>query len=88
MSNELEAISDPGIPPHVHRKTDEDPKAAKRAEKQVAILFLLSALGTLLFIVSYVAIPDDIFIFLPIMGNTNAHQLFLGLGLAFSLFSW
>ena len=86
MAHEIESISDPGIPPHVHRKADEDPVAAKKAERQVAILFSLSALGTILFIVSYVAIPEDIFIFLPIMGNTNAHQLFLGLGLAFSLF--
>jgi ubiquinol-cytochrome c reductase iron-sulfur subunit len=86
MAHEIEPISDPGIPPHVHRKADEDPIAAKRAERQVAILFSLSTLGTLLFIFSYVAIPDDVFIFLPIMGNTNAHQLFLGLDLAFSLF--
>ncbi|CAB4746373.1 unannotated protein [freshwater metagenome] len=86
MAHDLETIDDPGIPPHVHRKTDTDPIAAKKAERQVAILFLLSALGTILFIVSYIAIPDDIFVFLPIMGSTNAHQLFLGLGLAFSLF--
>jgi len=86
MANDLEAIKDPGIPPHVHRQADSDPLAAKRAERQVAILFSLSSLGTLLFIFAYVAIPDDIFIFLPIMGNTNAHQLFLGLGLALSLF--
>lgn len=86
MANDLEAIKDPGIPPHVHRKADTDPLAAKRAERQVAILFSLSSFGTLLFIFAYVAIPDDIFIFLPIMGNTNAHQLFLGLGLALSLF--
>jgi len=86
MANDLEAIKDPGIPPHVHRKADTDPLAAKRAERQVAILFGLSSFGTLLFIFAYVAIPDDIFIFLPVMGNTNAHQLFLGLGLAFSLF--
>ncbi len=86
MANDLEAINDPGIPAHVHRKADTDPLAAKKAERQVAILFLLSAFGTILFVVSYVAIPDDIFIFLPVMGSTNAHQLFLGLGLAFSLF--
>ena len=86
MANDLEAIKDPGIPPHVNRKADTDPLAAKRAERQVAILFALSSFGTLLFIFAYVAIPDDIFIFLPVMGNTNAHQLFLGLGLAFSLF--
>lgn len=86
MANDLEAINDPGIPAHVHRKADTDPLAAKRAERQVAILFGLSALGTLLFIVAYIAIPQDVFIFLPIIGNTNAHQLFLGIGLALSLF--
>lgn len=86
MANEVEALSDPGLPQHIHRKADEDPVAAKSAERQVAILFSLSSLGTLLFIFSYVAIPEDVFIFLPIMGNTNAHQLFLGLGLAASLF--
>ena len=40
MSNEIEAIKDPGLPAHVHRKADTDPKAAKRAERQVATMFL------------------------------------------------
>jgi ubiquinol-cytochrome c reductase iron-sulfur subunit len=48
MSNEIEAIKDPGLPAHVHRKADHDPIAAKRAERQVAILFGVSSLGTLL----------------------------------------
>ncbi len=82
----IQPIQDPGLPTHVHRKADTDPVAAKRAERQVAILFLISALGTLLFIFSYVGIPQDQLIFLPILGTTNAHQLFLGLGLAISLF--
>ena len=86
MSNEIEAIKDPGLPAHVHRKADTDPVAEKRAERQVAILFLISALGTLLFIYSYYFIADDVFVFLPAMGSTNAHQLFLGLGLAIALF--
>jgi len=86
MSNEIEAIKDPGLPAHVHRKADTDPKAARRAERQVAILFGISALGTVLLIVSYIFIPDDLFIFIPIMGNQNAHQLGLGLGMAISLF--
>jgi len=86
MSNEIEAIKDPGLPAHVHRKADTDPVAEKRAERQVAILFLISALGTLLFIYSYYFIKDDVFVFLPAMGSTNAHQLFLGLGLAIALF--
>jgi len=86
MSNQLEPIKDPGLPEHVYRKTDTDPEAADRAERQVAAMFGISALGTVLLVVSYVFIPDDIFIFIPIMGNQNAHQLGLGLGMAISLF--
>jgi len=86
MSTELEAIKDPGLPAHVHRAADTDPKAAKKAERQVAILFLLSALGTLLLIFTFFFISEDSFIYLPILGNSNAYQLFLGLGLAASLF--
>ena len=86
MSNEIEAIKDPGLPAHVHRKADNDPAAANRAERQVAILFGISALGTLLLIVSYIFVPQDKFVFIPIMGNQNAHQLGLGLGMAISLF--
>jgi len=86
MSNELSKIQDPGLPEHVHRKADVDPKAEARAERQVSILFLLSAAGTVLFIASYLFINKDLFIYLPILGTTNAQQLFLGLGMAFSLF--
>ena len=86
MSNEIEAIKDPGLPAHVHRKADTDPVAEKRAERQVAILFLISALGTLLFIFAYYFVPEDSFVFFPALGNTNAHQLLLGLGLAIALF--
>ena len=85
MSNEIEAIQDPGLPAHVHRKADHDPVAAKRAERQVAILFGISSLGTLLLVASFF-IPDDIFVFVPVMGDQNAHQLGLGLGMAISLF--
>lgn len=86
MSNEIEAIKNPGLPAHVHRKTDTDPKAADRAERQVATMFGISALGTILLIVSFVFVPQDAFIFIPIMGKQNAHQLGLGLGMAISLF--
>jgi ubiquinol-cytochrome c reductase iron-sulfur subunit len=86
MSNEIEAIKDPGLPAHVHRKADTDPKAAKRAERQVASMFLMSAFGTVLLIFSFFFIPEDVFVFVPILGNQNAHQLGLGLGMAISLF--
>jgi ubiquinol-cytochrome c reductase iron-sulfur subunit len=85
MSKEIQAIQDPGVPAHKLRQTDIDPKAADRAERQVAIMFLLSALSTVLFIYSYLFISTETFIFIPLMGEQNAHQLFLGLGLAFSL---
>jgi ubiquinol-cytochrome c reductase iron-sulfur subunit len=86
MSNELVPLSDPGLPEHIHRKADVDVKAAKRAERQVGILFLLSVLGTLLFVYAYLGIDEDAFVFVPVLGSTNAHQLFLGLGLAIALF--
>jgi ubiquinol-cytochrome c reductase iron-sulfur subunit len=82
MSNEVDRLSDPGLPDHVYRKADHDPAAADKAERQVSILFLLSAVGTVGLIASYIFIPNDKFIFIPAMGSTNAQQLFLGLGLA------
>ena len=86
MSKELAPFTDPGLPEHIHRKADVDVRAAKKAERQVGILFLFSVLGTLLFVYSYLGIDEDAFIFLPVLGSTNAHQLFLGLGLAMALF--
>ena len=84
MSKEVERLSDPGLPEHVYRKADHDPVAEKKAERQVSILFLLSALGTVGLVAAYVGIPSDKFIFVPILGTTNSQQLFLGLGLAAS----
>ena len=86
MSKDLAPLSDPGLPEHIHRKADVDVKAAKKAERQVGILFLFSVLGTLLFVYAYLGIDEDAFIFVPVLGSTNAHQLFLGLGLAMALF--
>jgi ubiquinol-cytochrome c reductase iron-sulfur subunit len=85
MANDLAPLSDPGLPKHVHRKADSDPVAEKRAEQQVAILFAISGLGTILFIYSYIFIKTDLFVFLPILGETNAHQLGLGMGLTIAL---
>ena len=84
MSNQIERFQDPGLPEHVHRNADIDPLAAKRAEQQIAILFLLSAAGTVLTIASYIYIPNGKYIFIPIMGSTNVQQLLLGIGLTAS----
>lgn len=79
----------PGLPPHEYRNADVDPKAEKRAERTVAALFLISILGTALFIASY-------FLFSPTGTNLLAENgtmqavfwsnLFTGLGLAISVF--
>jgi ubiquinol-cytochrome c reductase iron-sulfur subunit len=82
MSKEVDRLSDPGLPEHVHRRADVDPVAEKTAERQVAILFLVSALGTIGFIAAFIWVPTTSFIFIPVLGDTNAQQLFLGLGLA------
>ena len=49
-------LPNPGLPPHHWRPTDVDPRAEKRAERQVAAWFVLSMLCTVLFVVSYFAL--------------------------------
>ena len=75
-------IDNPGLPEHVHRQTDVDPVAEKRAERQIASLFMLSVLSTVLFVYSYIWVPTDRFTIVPIFGEMSVHQLLLGLGLA------
>ena len=86
MSNELTPTDDSAVPAHAPRATDINPASEKRAEQQVAILFGLSGFGSLLLIFSYIYVASDVFIFIPIMGNQNAQQLGIGIGMAMSLF--
>jgi len=67
------------LPPHHQRITDTDPRAARRAERQVAGMFLLSALCTIGFVVAYVTIPTDTFISLGPIGVLQLSNLALGL---------
>ncbi len=85
-STALSPLADPGLPPHVYRRADTEPALAKKAERQVATLFGLSALSTIAFIASFVGIKKDVFIFVPLFGSTQAQQLALGTTLALSLF--
>ncbi len=64
-----EPIRNPGLPAHTWRPTDVDEKAEKRAERQVAGLFGLSAVCAVLFIVAYVTVE-----------NGDNHDTVLGLG--------
>ncbi|KRE94623.1 ubiquinol-cytochrome C reductase [Nocardioides sp. Soil774] len=50
---EAEPIADPGLPPHTWRPTDVDPKAEKRAERQVAAMFIAAMISAVLFVVAY-----------------------------------
>ena len=58
-----EPIANPGLPEHLPRPTDVDPAAEKRAERQVATLFGLSALFAVLSCVAYFAIGKESEIF-------------------------
>ena len=46
-------LPDPGLEPHVPRPTDVDAHAEKRAERQIAGMFLLSGVFVVLFMISY-----------------------------------
>jgi ubiquinol-cytochrome c reductase iron-sulfur subunit len=79
----VEKFQDPGIPPHRLRLADTDPKAAKRAERQVALLFGISVVGTLIFLVAYFAIDlggED-----SSIGAIRLQNMLLGLGTAFAM---
>lgn len=80
-----ERFANPGLPPHVLRNADLDERAAKRAERQVAILFLLSILGTVLFLVAYFMVDVQTQVWVPFTNEMSLSNLLLGLGLAFSL---
>jgi ubiquinol-cytochrome c reductase iron-sulfur subunit len=80
-----EPIPDPGLPAHEWRPTDVDPKAERRAERQVAGLFGLAVLGSIGFIVSYIVfqVGDDP----SLIGNLGASNVALGVCLAVTLLS-
>ncbi|WP_370503428.1 cytochrome bc1 complex Rieske iron-sulfur subunit [Cellulomonas sp. ICMP 17802] len=73
-------FEDPGHPEHHDRMGDLDPKANKRAERQVVFLFATSVLATIGFLIAYFALPPG-----PDAGSMRTSNLALGLGLAISL---
>ena len=80
-----ERFTNPGLPEHLPRMADLDEAAARRAEKQVATLFGISILGTLLFIVFYFAIDLETTVFIPGIGETSASNFALGVSMALGL---
>ena len=53
VHHEADPIADPGLPQHTWRPTDVDPKAEKRAERQIAAMFVLAMISAVLFVVAY-----------------------------------
>ena len=86
--SELEQrYANPGLPTHVYRRSDVDPKAAKRREREVAALFGLSTLGTLLFIVAYFAVKPSGAEGAEMLERVGLSTKLLGLGLGIALFA-
>ena len=78
---------DPSLPAHTPRTTDIDPKAAKRAERQVALMFVGSAVMTVLFVVAFLLIPVDATVPMAFSSATvNASNLALGLTFGLAIF--
>jgi ubiquinol-cytochrome c reductase iron-sulfur subunit len=86
VADEKDPFADPGLPPHEHRIQDIDERAAKRSERAVAMLFVLSMLATVAFIASYVAIPVDKSVYIFPIGHVSALNFALGMTLGVSLF--
>jgi ubiquinol-cytochrome c reductase iron-sulfur subunit len=82
-----ERFENPGLPAHRLRLADVDPKAAKRAERQVATLFGISALGTLLTLVVYFTVKFDTpMSFMAYLARLRLSTTGLGVGLFLALF--
>jgi ubiquinol-cytochrome c reductase iron-sulfur subunit len=80
------AAATAALPAHKPRRTDVDPKAARRAERQVSLMFLGSAVMTILFIVAFVAIPVDENVYIWGFGTVNASNIALGLTFGLAIF--
>ncbi|MFD7921784.1 Rieske 2Fe-2S domain-containing protein [Streptomyces sp. NPDC059740] len=79
-------FADPGLPPHEHRVQDIDEKAARRSERMVALLFVVSMLATVAFIASYVAFPVGKIVYIWPFGHVSMLNFSLGLTLGIALF--
>lgn len=78
-------FANPGPPPHVDRLADRDELAARRAERQVAMLFGISMVATVIFLIAYFTVPQDAYGFVPGIGQASLSNLALGVPLGVSL---
>ena len=73
-------FENPGLEEHKPRLSDVDRRAAKRIERQVALLFTISVLGSLAAVVAFFVIPSE-----DTLGTVQASTLALGLGLGLGM---
>ena len=71
---------------HRPRSTDSDPKAARRAERQIVSMFLLSVLFVIAFVAAYVGIDKTTTVYIPVFGNVGASQIALGFCMGAAVF--
>ncbi|KQX13134.1 ubiquinol-cytochrome C reductase [Streptomyces sp. Root431] len=79
-------FADPGLPPHKPRIQDIDERAARRSERAVALMFVLSMLATIGFIASYVIFPVDEIVYIWPFGRVSSLNFALGWTLGLALF--
>lgn len=72
--------------PHTLRVTDTDPRAARKAERQVAAMFTISMIAVVLFVVAYVLIDKTTYIYIPVLGDVGASNVVLGLTFGVAVF--
>lgn len=71
---------------HALRRSDTDPRAAQRAERQVALMFGGSVLASILFVVAFVSVKSTAIVDLPLIGRIGLQNLALGLASGLGLF--
>jgi len=70
----------PGLPPHRPRRADDNPRAAKRAERQTAALFGISILGTIGALAVYFVIDPS-----EEIANIRTTNILLGASVGFAM---
>ncbi|MET9664072.1 Rieske 2Fe-2S domain-containing protein [Streptomyces sp. NPDC006475] len=86
VKHDADPFADPGLPVHKPRIQDIDERAAKRSERTVAFLFLLSMLATVAFIASFVIFPVTEIVYIWPLGHISALNFALGMTLGVALF--
>ncbi len=72
--------------PHRPRVADTDPRAARRAERQVASMFMLSMFFVVLFVVAFIAIDKYATVYIPVFGAVGAMNVALGFTMGVAIF--